>query len=152
MTTTAPDRATVLAQIAALGDLDLTGLRDQWQALFGTEPPGHGREMLRRRLVYRVQELAYGGISEATRQRLREIDRLAQEKAARTEEPDRPVAGTLLIKEHGGERHEVIVLAQGYQYRGQRFESLSHVARTITGTNWNGWRFFGLRRQKVVGG
>ncbi|MBA3936235.1 MAG: DUF2924 domain-containing protein [Planctomycetes bacterium] len=151
MTTVTSDRVTVLAHIAELQDLDLTRLREQWRALFGTAPPGFGREMMRSRLIYRVQELAYGGISEATRQRLREIDRMAQETAARAAEPDRPVAGTLIIKEHGGERHEVIVLVQGFQYRGQRFESLSHIARAITGTNWNGWRFFGLRRQKVAG-
>ncbi len=142
-TTPAPDRATILRQITALADLDLTGLRGQWRVLFGTEPPGYGREMMRRRLAYRVQELAYGGLSEATRQRLREIDEQQQRKKA--VDPAIPVAGTVLSKEHRGERHEVTVRADGFDYRGQRFDSLSAIARRITGTNWNGLRFFGLR-------
>lgn len=146
--TTTPDRASVLAQIAALGRLNRAELREEWKRLFGTEAPGYGPDLMRRRLIYRVQELAYGGISEATRERLREIDRQAQERAKQADEPNRPVAGTLIVKEHGGERHEVVVLVQGYQYRGQRYDSLSRIATVITGTNWNGWRFFGLRRQK----
>lgn len=144
------DRATILAQIAALGRMNRQELRDEWQRLFGGTAPGYGLDMMRRRLIYRVQELAYGGLAEATRQRLREIDRIAQERARQALEPDRPVAGTMLIKEYEGERHEVLVLPQGFQYRGQRYESLSHIARVISGTNWNGWRFFGLRRQKKV--
>jgi hypothetical protein len=146
--TTTPDRATVLAQIAALGRMNRTELRDEWLRLFGSAAPGYGPDMMRRRLIYRVQELAYGGLSDETRQRLREIDRVAQERARQKQEPDRPVSGTLIIKEYEGQRHEVLVLDRGYQYNGQRFESFSHIARHITGTNWNGWRFFGLRRQK----
>ncbi len=145
-TTTPPDRATVLADVAALTKLNRAELQDEWRRLFGTEPPGYGPDLLRRRLQYRVQELAYGGISDATRERLREIDRQAQKKARQKKEPDRPIAGTVFIKQHGGERHEVVVLPIGYQYRGQRFESLSKIAKAITGTNWNGWRFFGIRR------
>ncbi len=147
--TAAPAETTILAQIAALGRMPRAELRDEWLRLFGTEPPGYGPDLMRRRLIYRVQELAYGGVSEATRERLRAIDRHAQEKARQKAEPDRPIAGTLLIKEHAGERHEVVVLAQGYQYRGQRYESLSAIAKLITGTNWNGWRFFGLRRPQA---
>lgn len=148
MTPTA-DTPSVLAQIAALGKLDRAQLREEWTRLFGTAPPGYGPDLMRRRLIYRVQELAYGGLAEATRQRLREIDQWAQERAQAKADPNRPVAGTLLIKEYGGERHEVVVLTKGYQYRGQCFDSLSRIATHITGTTWNGWRFFGLRRQKT---
>jgi hypothetical protein len=148
--TTPPDRASILAHIAALGRMNRAELCDEWLRLFGKAAPGYGPDLMRRRLIYRVQELAYGGLAEATRQRLREVDRIAQERARQTREPDRPVAGTMLIKEYEGERHEVLVLSQGFQYRGQRYESLSHIARVISGTNWNGWRFFGLRRQKKV--
>lgn len=147
MTPTA-DNPSVLAQIAAIGKLDRAQMREEWTRLFGTSPPGYGPDLMRRRLIYRVQELAYGGLAEATRQRLREIDQQAQERAQAKADPHRPVAGTLLIKEYGGERHEVVVLAKGYQYRGQCFDSLSRIATHITGTTWNGWRFFGLRREK----
>jgi hypothetical protein len=145
--TSPADTPTVLAQVAALGKLDRAQLRQEWTRLFGTEAPGYGPDLMRRRLIYRVQELAYGGLAEATRQRLREIDQQAQERALAKTDPNRPVAGTLLIKEYGGERHEVVVLTKGYQYRGQCFDSLSRIATHITETTWNGWRFFGLRRQ-----
>jgi hypothetical protein len=139
-----PDRHTVLAQVAALAPLDLAGLREHWKPLFGTEPPGYGPDLMRRRLAYRIQELAYGGLSEATRQRLRQID------ARRTKpvEPGMPVAGTMIIKEHDGVRHEVIVRDDGFDYAGERYDSLSAIARKITGTNWNGPRFFGLRSKR----
>lgn len=143
-----PDRKRILAQISALADLDLAGLRDEWRRLFGTAPPGYGREMMRRRLAYRIQELAYGGLSEATRQRLREIAAAAQRK--RHVDPGLPVVGSVLIKEWGGERHEVTIRTDGFDYRGQRFRSLSAIARRITGTNWNGLRFFGLRSNRSV--
>ena len=151
-----PDRAGILAQIAALQPLDLPALRERWTALFQQPAPGYGKVIMRQRLAYRIQELAYGGISDATRERLRAIDRQAQERARegakKAPDPHRPIAGTMLVKEHSGERHEVLVLAEGYQYRGQRFESLSRIASRITGTNWNGWRFFGLRRPARAAG
>ncbi|MBA3242159.1 MAG: DUF2924 domain-containing protein [Acidobacteria bacterium] len=118
-------------------------MRVQWRALFGTEPPGYGRDMMRRRLAYRIQEIAYGKLAEATRQRLREIDERMSRK--RPMDPCIPVAGSVLIKEHAGERHEVTVREDGFDYRGQRYDSLSSIAKRITGTNWNGPRFFGLR-------
>jgi hypothetical protein len=141
-----PDRASIIAQVTAIATLTRDEMKDEWRRLFGTEPPGYGPDLMRRRLQYRVQELAYGGIAEETRKRLREIDRLAQEKAKHPEEADRPIAGTMFVREHGGERHEVIVLQVGYQYRGERYDSLSAIAKKITGGHWNGWRFFGIRR------
>ena len=57
----------------------------------------------------------------------------------------------MLVKDWGGERHEVTILADGFQYRGQRHASLSGIARLITGTNWNGLRFFGLRSNTAKG-
>jgi len=138
------DRSSILAQVAALAPLDRPALRERWTALFGTEPPGYGPILLRSRLAYRIQELAYGGISDATRQRLRAIDAAAQRATAKVD-PAIPVPGTVLIKDWGGARHEVTVLADGFQYRGRRLASLSAIARTITGTQWNGLRFFGLR-------
>jgi hypothetical protein len=145
-TTPSSEHQSVLAQVTALASLDRPQLRERWTALFGGEPPGYGPDLLRRRLAYRIQELAYGGLAEATRQRLREIDAQAQ-NARKGRDPSIPVPGTILIKEWGGERHEVAILEDGFQYRGQRHASLSSIARLITGTNWNGLRFFGLRSQ-----
>lgn len=140
-----PERATVLAQVAALTRLDRAGMRDEWKRLFGSEAPGYGPDMMRRRLAYRVQELAYGGLSPSTRDRLQEIDTQAHRNKKKAVDPDKPVAGTVIIKEFKGERHEVLVLSDGYQYQGRRFDCLSPIAKIISGTNWNGWRFFGLR-------
>lgn len=151
MTTPTPaERQGVLAQIAALTPLDRPALQERWRALFGTEPPGYGPDLLRRRLAYRIQELAFGGLSDQTRQRLREIDRAAQ-LAKKQVDPAIPVPGTMLVKDWGGERHEVTILADGFQYRGQKFASLSAIAQRITGAHWNGLRFFGLRRQAKKG-
>ena len=144
----ASDRESVLAQVAALAPLDRAGLRERWQALFGTPAPGYGPDLMRRRLAYRIQELAYGGLTEATRTRLREIDKAAQHPA-KVVDPAIPVPGTMLVKDWGGERHEVTVLADGFQYRGRRYASLSKVAGVVTGTQWNGLRFFGLKARST---
>jgi hypothetical protein len=146
MTTTRPAQHTVLAQVSALKGLDLAALRDEWRTLIGTEPPGYGREFLRRRLIYRVQEIAYGGLPEAVRTALSAIDEKAKPKP--TAKDGIPIAGSVIIREWGGVRHEVTVLADGFEYRGQKWRSLSHIARTITGTRWNGPMFFGLRVAK----
>jgi hypothetical protein len=149
MSTTTPDRTTILAQIAAISRLNREEMQERWRELFHTDPPGYGPDLIRRRLIYRIQELAYGGLSAATRQRLREIDAAAQaKKKEKTRTHGIPIAGTVLIKEWGGDRHEVTVLSAGFQYRGEHFASLSRVAEKITGTHWNGLRFFGLRTQK----
>jgi hypothetical protein len=137
----------VLAQIAALKHLSREEMLARWRELFGTEPPGFGPDLLRRRLAYRIQEVAYGGISAETRERLREIDANAQ-RPQKAKDPAIPIAGTVLIKEWGGHRHEVTILQDGFQYRGQKHQSLSAIARAITGTNWNGLRFFGLRGER----
>jgi hypothetical protein len=144
-----PTRPTtiVLAQVAALKRLTREEMLVHWRELFGTEPPGFGPNLLRRRLAYRIQELAYGGITPETRQRLREIDAEAQ-RPKKAKDPSIPIAGTVLMKDWGGHRHEVTVLQDGFQYRGQKHQSLSAIARAITGTNWNGLRFFGLRGER----
>ncbi|NLH51014.1 MAG: DUF2924 domain-containing protein [Myxococcales bacterium] len=140
---------TVLRRIAALQSMDLDQLRDKWRELCGTEPPGYGKVMMRKRLAFRIQELTWGGISEETKVRMKQVlkdagyDELGRK--VRTANPDQLLPGTMLIREWNNERHEVMVLDGGFDYRGRRFKSLSAVARHITGTKWNGPLFFGLR-------
>lgn len=148
----------VLRQIAALKEMPIDTLRDRWRELLGTEPlRGYRRDALIRRLAYRVQELAYGGVSDATRARIREhIEEIGESgipsrgspTSRRSRSDGMPVAGTVLVREWQGERHDVTVLASGVEYRGRPYRSLSAVAREITGTRWNGPLFFGLRKQK----
>ena len=147
----------LLRQITELETLSRPELRDRWRELIGTEPPTYSRAVLIKRLAYRIQELAYGGVSDATRARLRgHLKDIGEDgiPTARTPLSRRqrrngmPVIGTVLVREWQGERHEVTVAAGGVEYRGRRFRSLSAVAREITGTRWNGPLFFGLRRKE----
>ena len=140
---------TVLQQVAELNDLDLPGLRQRWRELFGSEPPSYGRAMIMKRLAYRIQELAYGGLGDDVRDRMESIYQAAgyddMGRKGHIKKPVGPVPGTLLIREWKGRRHEVSALENGFEYRGRRFRSLSAIAAHITGTKWNGPAFFGLR-------
>ena len=134
------------ANLQALAALDRSGLRQWWRELFGgAMPPKASQALLVYALAYRMQENAYGGLSAATRTRLRNI---AQQLAPATSSPKRTVArippGTRLIRQWRAQRHEVTVLETGYAYRGSRYASLSAIARLISGTHCSGPRFFGL--------
>ncbi|MEM8595022.1 MAG: DUF2924 domain-containing protein [Pseudomonadota bacterium] len=140
------------ARLAALNDAPLAELKDEWRALFDAEPPISSSDYLRRRLAYRVQELAYGGLKPATVKRLEEMgERLdGGNLATRRIRADlKPVTGTRLIREWQGVEHVVTVTADGYEWQGRPFRSLSAVARAITGTRWNGWVFFGLKSRRA---
>ena len=138
----------VLTRVAALKTLPIPQLKQQWRDLFETEPPPYNRRFLEHRLAYRIPELAYGGLKPETVKRLRE---LAEDldggdpKNRRRHHQDRPIAGTRLIREWQGVEHCVTVRESDFEYQGRPFNSLSAVARAITGTQWNGWTFFGLK-------
>ena len=148
-------------QIAALQNLPMLALQERWRSLLGTEPPRYNRSFLVRRLAHRLQELAYGGLSQSARSRMNELltqagcDETGALRPSRARARGRsgvPVAGTRLIREWNGHRHEVTVVAGGYEYQGRRYRSLTAITELITGTHWNGPAFFGLRarsRQEV---
>jgi hypothetical protein len=144
--------ASVLAQLAALKGLPTTDLKRRWRELFDTEPPPYNRRFLESRLAYRVQELAYGGLKPEIVERLEaladELNGGDRAKRCRTAK-DRPIAGTRLIREWQGVEHCVTVLDEGYDYQGRPYQSLSAIARAITGTRWNGWVFWGLKNQRA---
>jgi hypothetical protein len=140
--------ADVLGRLAALKTAATPVLREQWRALFGTEPPPYNRRFLESRLAYRIQELAYGGLKPETLARLEALgEQLDGGKVTvrRMRGDDKPIAGTQLIREFQGVEHVVTVTRDGYEYGGQPYQSLSAIARAITGTRWNGRVFFGLR-------
>lgn len=138
----------ILAQVSELNRMDIGALKERWKALFGTEPQAQNRPHMVKRLAYRIQELAYGGLPEETKAQLRQIAE-THEQGAKRPGNDCPPAGTRLVREWNGARHEVTVTQDGrYEYRGRPFKSLSAVARTITGTRWNGPVFFGLRKEE----
>ncbi len=143
---------TVLARLAALKTQPIASLKQQWRDLFETEPPPYNRRFLEHRLAYRIQELAYGGLKPETIKKLKAI---AQEvdggnPARRQSAKDRPIAGTRLIREYQGVEHCVTVRDEDFEYQGRPYQSLSAIARAITGTRWNGLLFFGLKNRQAA--
>ena len=139
----------VLARLAALKTESTPGLKRQWEQLFDTPPPPYNRRFLESRLAYRIQELAYGGLKPETVARLEALgEQLDGGNIAvrRTRVDDKPIAGTRLIREYQGIEYRVTVGNDGYEWQGRPYRSLSAIARAITGTRWNGWTFFGIRR------
>src|SRR3989454_8788343 len=133
--------ASVMAQLTALKGLPTPDLKRRWRELFETEPPPYNRRFLESRLAYRIQELAFGGLTPETLKRLEAIaEDLDGGDPARRRRPakDRPIAGTRLIREWQGIEHCVTVRNDGYEYQGRPYQSLSAIARAITGTRWNG--------------
>ena len=141
----------ILARLAALKAMAVKELKAEWQTLFDAPAPNNSRTFLENRLAYRIQELTHGGPDKQTR---RLLDLLADEvegtltRKAQIADPRNPVVGTKLIREWDGVAHTVTVLKDGFEWDGKRYKSLSAVARSITGTRWNGYRFFGLRERK----
>jgi hypothetical protein len=139
----------VPARLAALPSADIRDLKEQWRSLFGTEPPPYNRRFLERRIAYRIQELAYGGLKPETLARLEALGEQIDGgniTLRRIRQDQRPIAGTRLLREYQGVEHVVTVTRDGYEYQGCPYQSLSAIARAITGTRWNGWMFFGLRK------
>jgi hypothetical protein len=145
-----PDRASLDNEIARLRGLDVDGLRARWRTVFRRRAPPHvPRHLLFRILAYRLQADRLGELDADTR---RLLDRIG----SRADETDRLVAdlnrsrtelkpGTLLTREWDGDLQRVMVLADGFAWNGKTYPSLSKVAFAITGSRWNGPRFFGLR-------
>jgi Protein of unknown function (DUF2924) len=145
-------KETVLSQLATLKGAPADVLKARWRELFDTEPPAYNRRFLESRLAYRIQELAYGGLSRDTLERLTAMAKqyATRDPAERKARPTlRPIAGTKLIREWQGVEHCVTVRADDFEYLGRPYKSLSSIAGEITGTKWNGWVFFGLKSQQA---
>jgi hypothetical protein len=143
---TPPDPA-VEAELDRLPALLIAKLRARYRELFGTEPPkAFGPDLLRRSIAQQIQEKAYGGLSRETRRLLELLikGQLAKPNG-RLDVPRQIKAGSELVRTWKTQTHRVMVLADGFAYRGKTFGSLSEIATAITGTRWNGPRFFGLR-------
>src|SRR6266404_2724252 len=135
-----PDREALDKEIARLRGLDVGDLRARWHTMFRRAAPPHlPRHLLFRVLAYRLQAAQLGDLDADAR---RVLDRLVADlNRSRTEL--RP--GTLLTREWDGHLQQVMVLADGFTWNGKTYRSLSKVAFAITGSRWNGPRFFGLR-------
>lgn len=139
----------VEAELDRLPSTPIIELRARWRALFKSEPPkAFGPDLLRRSIAYRIQERAYGGLDRATARLLRQLKTQMRKAPGKIVLPRRIKAGAVLVRRWKGQSHRVMVLDEGFAYDGKTYETLSVIAREITGTRWNGPRFFGLRGEK----
>ena len=142
----------VAAQLRALTRMSAPQLRALWNKIFDRpHPSGVQKDFLLRALAYRTQEHAYGGLAPTVRRRLLDYAKEFQAKG-RIAALDRPKIkpGTRLVRGWSGDTHVVTVLADGYDYRGKAYGSLSEIARAITKTRWSGPRFFGLKTSSDI--
>jgi hypothetical protein len=151
-----PQKASIEDEIAQLRDLDLKALRVRWRNIFGKPAPEHlTRYLLFRVLAYKCQADHLGDLDAETLKVLehaavREGSALAVSKKLARLDQRRfdPSPGTVLVREWDRKSHRVMVMPDGYAWNGRTFDSLSQVALAITGTKWNGPRFFGLRDRR----
>ncbi len=162
--------ADVATQVAQLERMTTAELTARYAELFGEPTRSRNKAYLKKKVAYRIQELAEGGLSARARARIDELaedaplryrrGRASEEPAdqapaeeppapdAKARDPRLPPVGEVLVKTHKGTDHEVRMLDDGFEYQGERYASLSKIARVITGTNWNGFLFFGLCSRK----
>jgi hypothetical protein len=150
-----PLDASLLSIVTNLEGLDLDGLRRQWRAQLGGEPPTHlPRWLLMRGLAYRFQSDAFGGLDKSIRRILRSwkddgVGAPFDRRAPQTRDGVSLKVGALLVREWKGKLERVMILEEGFAWNGQTFGSLSQIAKAMTGTSWNGHRFFGLRQGRT---
>jgi Protein of unknown function (DUF2924) len=149
-----PADPAVEAALDRLPKTSIADLRKRYRELFRAEPPkAFGPDLLRRSIAHRIQERAYGGLPASTRRLLDQLVRAALAKPnGRLELPRRIKPGSELVRTWKGRTHRVTVMADGYSYDGEKYASLSEIAMEITGTKWNGPRFFGLRTKASADG
>ena len=168
--TTAKEK-TVAAQVMALQAMTTGELREQYLALFGEETTSRNKPWIFRACAWRLQELAFGGLSERAKQRAKELaresdvrprgkkadavmhDATGGGKRTVAFEPtpvsDTPLPGTVLTRTYKGQEVRVRVTDEGFEYQGQPYRSLSAIAKAVTGSHWNGRAFFGLTKAKA---
>jgi hypothetical protein len=147
---TAPGRPTdpaVVDELDRLAVMPIVQLRTRYREVIKSDPPqAFGPDLLRRSIAHRIQEKAYGALSRSA-QRL--LDQMMKAYVAKPNGkivlPRRIKPGSVLVREWKGKSHRVTVLADGFAYDGKGFANLSEIAGLVTGTRWNGPRFFGLR-------
>ncbi len=138
-------------KLTALAELDTAGLRSEWRRLYRSHPPMHiRRDLLILAIAWKLQERVYGGLTAAQKRKLAGIGEELRKNGDLSGSPEiRMKPGLRLVREWRGETHTVLVLEDGFEWNGERRQSLSAIAREITGTQWSGPRFFGLQRKPI---
>ncbi len=164
-----PEQVSITAQILALQRMKVSDLRAEWRRLYGEDTQSCNRQYLWRRLAWRVQELAYGGLSERAKARIAELNRdgdlrflpprgwdpdaivapapTSGQGARPIRDPRLPDPGAVITRHYRGQEIRVSVFEKGFEYQRRPYKSLSAVAKSVTGQKWNGWLFFGLTRR-----
>lgn len=152
----------VPAQLAELDEMTVSQLAQKFLELYGTPTRARNKPYLQKRLSWRIQELAYGGLPASATKRIEELGddlperwrmkqdarvRAAAQVALEPRDSRVPPVGTVLRRIFNGETHQVTICAVGFIYEGERYKTLSAIARHITGTPWNGFLFFGLKKR-----
>jgi hypothetical protein len=132
----------IMTQLVNLPTMATPDLVTLWTSIFEVPPHNKNKVFLIRKIAWRLQELAYGGLSDDTQTKIRNMHDLTTKK---TIKKNLPPIGTILEREHGNETHRVTVLRDGFEYRQCKYKSLTKIATHITGTKWSGPRFFGLK-------
>ncbi len=141
------------ARLRALEELDYDALRAEWRRHYRAPPPKRvSRGLLMLGVAWKVQERAYGGLGAATKRRIADLAKTVERNGDVTRNRvARLKPGAKLVREWRGETHTVIVLEDGFEWKGTQWRSLSVIARKITGVHWSGPRFFGLAEQTRIG-
>jgi len=150
-------RNLVLVRLAQLNTLDLDALRAEWPKYNNGDPaPNYRRKQLLSKLTWRVQEIYYGGHSEAMQTHLQQLAQkdplcvLGIKRPLPLAMPNRGVVvGTRIVRYWRQNRYEVIALEKGFEYENKVYRSLSAIAEIITGSHWNGRTFFGLNKSET---
>ena len=142
-------QASVAARVAELSCLPMSELWTVWDQYFPRRPINPNRVFIESRIAYKVQEEAFGGLSDTVRHRLETIGARHSRIKLRARPRDiNFVPGTVLLREWGDREHKVLVTAEGlFECEGSTFKSLTAVARQITGAHWSGPMFFGLNKK-----
>ena len=148
----------ILKQVANLNNLSHDELKSLYITLHGSVPPAYNRDFIIKRLAYRLQEIAFGGLSERTQQKLDNelarngFDENAMPKSRRRQKErtqnGHPVIGCIFVREWHGKQYEVTTLRDGFEYDGMKYQSLTAVTKAITGQHMSGKIFFGIRSRK----
>lgn len=152
----------VATELDAVANMTVGELTEKYREVFGEPTRSRNKAYLQKKISWRIQELAEGGLSPRAVERIEELAVFAparwrpligkprpEPKCER--DPRLPEPGTVVSREWGGETHEVIVRDEDFEYAGRRYATLSRVVREITGTNWNGYMFFRLAKRSRSG-
>ena len=139
------------ARLRALDALSYAELRGEWRRLYRSLPPKRvARELLLLGVAWKVQEQALGGLGAALKRILAGLtDTLERDGDVKRNRVVQLKPGAKLVREWHGKTHTVLVLDEGFEWRGKRWRSLTTIAKAISGAHWSGPRFFGLHRRSV---